>query len=187
MTEYKNKVKIKIFNSLGSVFLFFMFNSIVSLFCFRYVNLENIKNLLIGTSLSPNQIILSVVSFFLSLQFFFEGYFVKRINNFFSYQSVFALAPSFFAMENTFMVTSSLSNHNLFIFSTYGVSLYSLLLSLTIFQTIILIKHVVKPYIISALIPSNEANNEKQIIENMNNNVLPLIAIIISMFSIIFR
>lgn len=72
-------------------------------------------------------------------------------------------------------------------FYTWQIMIYALFLSLTIVESLIILKELLKPYLLSVLDTSSEKSNEMIIAENINNIIMPFIAVLISLMALFFR
>lgn len=189
MKKDKHTEKIKIFKSLNGFYVFLMINSIVTAFCFKFLNREHLRTFLLSTSLTSDQISLSIVFFFLSLEFLSINVFVKKSDILYNPQSILGFAPMALCAFTVLCINSALNDvHFMNIkFYTWQIMLYALFLSLTIFELFIIVKELIKPYLLSALDPSNEKSNERIIAENINSIIMPFIAVLISLMALIFR
>lgn len=181
--------KIKIFKSANSVYIFFMMYSIITAFCFKYLNRENLRLFLLSTSLTPNQILLTVVLFFIPLEFLASKIFILDLGEMYRFPMLLGFVPSYLCAFTIFCINSSLLDVHLMRinFYTWQIMLYSLFLSLTIFVSLIILKEIIKPHLLSILNPSDKKSYERVIIENINNIIIPFIAILISLIALIFR
>lgn len=189
MEKYTKREKIKIFKSSNSIFIFLMMYSIITAFCFKYLNREHLRLFLISTSLTPNQILVSVLLFFIPLEFLAVKIFMQDLVETYRFPILLGFVPSYLCAFTIFCINSSLSNVYIMRinFYTWQIMLYALLLSLTIFESLIIVKELIKPYLLAILNPSNTKSNERIIAENINNIILPFIAILISLMALIFR
>ncbi|KMK52899.1 hypothetical protein FEFB_13720 [Fructobacillus sp. EFB-N1] len=189
MEKYIKVEKIKIFRSINEFYVFLMMNSIVTAFCFKFLNRNYLRVFLLSTSLTSDQISLSIVFFFISLELLSINVFVKKSDILYNPQSILGFAPMVLCTFTVLCISSALNDvHFMKIkFYTWQIMLYSLFLSLTIFELFVIVKELIKPYLLSALDPRNEKSNERIIAENINNIIMPFIAVLISLMALIFR
>lgn len=183
------KNNYKVFSTTTSVSLFAIFYSVILCLSFKYYNFNFLHDFINRLGLNQNQLLITSTVFSLSIQLFLFALSENLANTLKGWQTILGLSP-FFLGGVTSIITLNLTSKSPVIVVTFSIPetmIISLLISLTVFQIASLFFQNAKLTIWEFLSNTNRDSIEFIVINNLKEFILPIIAVIISIFDLLIR
>lgn len=179
------KNNYKVFSTTTSVSLFAIFYSVILCLSFKYYNFNFLHDFINRLGLNQNQLLITSTVFSLSIQLFLFALSENLANTLKGWQTILGLSP-FFLGGVTSIITLNLTSKSPVIVVTFSIP-ETMIISLTVFQIASLFFQNAKLTIWECLSNTNRDSIEFIVINNLKEFILPIIAVIISIFALLIR